>query len=73
MTNECKNKLTFTAVAALGIINTSGEMVSVSTVPKAFDRDDFMIALKQFFKIIKKRRSYILVDNLGVHRGETVK
>ena len=46
LTNECKNKLSFTAVAALGIINTDGEIVSVSTEPKAFDRDDFLAALK---------------------------
>ena len=67
-----KAKLGFTAIAVVAAINLKGEVVSYLIKDKTICRDDFVEFLDKLRVHMKRRKTYIMLDNLRLHYTEAV-
>ena len=67
-----RNKISFEAVAVVGIIDAYGNIIALETRQKSYDKESFIDFLKTFRKKTAGR-CVLVMDNLSFHRSQDVK
>ena len=68
-----KKKLHFGAIAVVAATDLHGKVVAALQRDKSIDAESFQEFLRLVARRMRRRKCYMMVDNLGVHRTQDVK
>lgn len=68
-----KTRLGFDAIAVLGVIDLKGQLRVLITQPKSIGVPNLIEMSNQLKKIYKRKKVYIFLDNLAIHRNPDFK
>ena len=68
-----KKKIGFKAIAVVAAVDRAGKVVALHMRERSIDSDAFVVFLKKVGVAMKRRKCYMLVDNLITHRTDDVR